>query len=104
MNIQQMMKQAQTMQKKLMEAQEKANAIEVNGAAGGGLVSITMTCKGEVKKVKIDPKVIDATDPEMLEDLILAACNDARRKADDAAADEMKKATGGLQLPPGMGF
>lgn len=102
MNIQQMMKQAQHMQKKMAEAQEKLGLIEVTGSAGGGMVSITLTGKGEAKKVKIDPKLIDPNDPEMLEDLILAACNDARRKADEATNGEMSKVTGGIQLPPGM--
>lgn len=102
MNIQQMMKQAQMMQKKMVEAQENLGLIEVTGSAGGGMVSITITGKGETKKIKIDPKLIDPNDPEMLEDLIMAACNDARRKADEATSGEMAKVTGGMQLPPGM--
>ncbi len=102
MNIQKMMQQAQAMQKKMQEAQEKLGAIEITGASGGGMVSITVTGKGETKKVKIDPKLIDPADPEMLEDLIVAACNDARRKMEEATSSEMAKVTGGMQLPPGM--
>lgn len=99
MNIQQMMKQAQHMQKKMQEAQDKLAAMEITGAAGGGLVTVTQTGKGETKKVKIDAKAIDATDPEMLEDLILAALNDARRKIDEVTSGEIGKATGGMKLP-----
>ena len=97
-----MMKQAQQMQKKLMEAQEKVAQLEATGTSGGGMLSVTLNGKGEAKKVAIDPKLIDPDDPEMLEDLVVAAINDAKKKVDDATTEEMSTATGGMQLPPGM--
>ncbi len=101
-NMQQMMAKAQMMQKKMEEIQAKAGEIEVEGQAGGGAVKVVMTCKGEVRSVTIDPSVIDASDKEMLEDLIKAAMNDARAKADAKMADETKGAMGGMGLPPGF--
>ncbi len=102
MNIGKMMKQAQQMQKKMEEAQAKLGEIEVMGSSGGGMVSVTLNCKHEAKKVSLDPKIIDSDDPEMLEDLIVAAINDAVRKVESTSADEMSKVTSGIQLPPGM--
>jgi DNA-binding YbaB/EbfC family protein len=101
-NLGQLMKQAQQMQAKMAEMQEQLGRMEVEGAAGGGLVRATITGKGEVKQLKIEPSLVDPKEVEVLEDLIVAAINDARTKADSAAADEMKKLTGGLNLPPGM--
>lgn len=102
MNIQQMMKQAQAMQKKMAEMQEKAELLEVEGSAGGGLVTLTMNAKGELKGVKVDPKLMDPDDVETVEDLFVAAYNDAKKKADESMGDEMGKLTGGMGLPPGM--
>ena len=101
-NLGQMLKQAQQMQARMAEMQERLAAIEVTGAAGGGAVQVTLTGKGEVKKVKLDPAVVDPKESEVLEDLVVAAFNDARAKVERHVADETAKLTGGLQLPPGM--
>lgn len=100
MNIAQMMKQAQAMQSKLASLQEQMAATEVTGTAGNGLVQITLTGKGSATKVAIDASVMD--DKDMLEDLIVAAINDARGKIDTATSAETEKLMGGLQLPPGV--
>ncbi|MBV5258983.1 YbaB/EbfC family nucleoid-associated protein [Synechococcus moorigangaii CMS01] len=97
-----LMKQAQEMQKKMGEAQARLDAVEVTGEAGAGLVKITTTAKGEPRKVSIDPSFIDPSEPEILEDLMLAALSDARRKADEAQAKVLREAAGGLGLPPGF--
>lgn len=102
MNIQQLMKQAQAVQKKMADAQEKLAAAEYEGASGGGLIKVTVTGKGELKKLKIDPSLIDPTDPEVLEDLIVAAFNNAKKEADDAANGAMSSAMGGMGLPAGF--
>ena len=102
MNIQQMMKQAQEMQAKMAEMQEQLSATEVTGSAGGGMVRVTMTGKNEARKLKIDAALINPAEAEVLEDLIVAAINDARVKAEAAAAEKMSDLTGGLQLPPGF--
>lgn len=99
-NMQQMMQKAQKMQKKMAELQEEAGQIEVQGQAGGGLVKITMTCKGMMKKIDLDQSAL--ADKEMLEDMILAACNDARAKADQTMADATQKAMNDMGIPPGM--
>jgi len=101
-NLGQMLKQAQAMQSKMTEMQEKLAAVEVTGASGGGMVKVTLNGKNEMRSVKIDPSLIDPTDPGMLEDLIVAAFNDAKGKVDSYMAEEMAKITGGLQLPPGV--
>lgn len=102
MNINKMMKQAQAMQKQMNEVQEKMAAMEVTGTSGGGMVSVTLSGKGDAKKVKIDPKSVDSEDIEMLEDLIVAAINDAKKKSEEVLSGEMGKVTGGMSLPPGM--
>ena len=102
MNIQQLMKQAQQVQKKVAEAQEKLAAAEYEGTSGGGLIKVTVTGKGELKKLKIDPSLIDPSDPEVLEDLIVAAFNNAKKDADEAANGAMTGAMGGMGLPPGF--
>ncbi len=102
MNIQQLMKQAQAMQKKLAEAQDKLASTEYEGTSGGGLVRITINGKSEVQKIKIDPSLIDPKDPEVLEDLIVAAFNNAKKEADEAANGVMNNAMGGMGLPPGL--
>jgi len=101
-NLGNMMKQAAQMQAKMGEMQAKLDALEVSGSSGAGLVTVTVSGKGEVRKVKIDPKVVDPNDVEMLEDLILAACNDAKGKIEATMSGEMEKITGGLNLPAGF--
>ena len=99
-----MMKQAMQLQSKMKEMQEQLATIEVTGTAGGGLVNVTMTAKMEVKALKIDPSLIKPDEGDILEDLIVAAINDARRKAETMMQEKMSSLTGGLQLPPGLGF
>jgi nucleoid-associated protein EbfC len=101
-NLGQMMKQAQQMQAKMAELQAALDQAEVTGQSGGGMVTITTSAKGDPKKVKIDPKLLDPNDVEVLEDLIVAALRDARQKGEALTAEEMAKLTGGLQLPPGF--
>lgn len=101
-NLSQMLKQAQEMQSKMAEMQSALEQIEVTGQAGGGLVSVSVTGKGELRRVKIDPKLADPNEIEVLEDLIVAAAKDAKGKADAQVAEQMAKVTGGLQLPPGF--
>ena len=103
-NIGNMMKQAQQLQKKMSEAQEKLNSIEVEGISGGGLVKVIATAKGDVKRIIIDDTILKPEEKEITEDLIVAAINDAKQKAETAAQEEMKSVTGGLSLPPGMKF
>jgi nucleoid-associated protein EbfC len=102
MDIMGMMKKAQAMQAKLQEAQDELGRVEVEGAAGGGMVVVTLTAKGEMKGVRIDPSLMTPGDKEILEDLIMAAFADAKVKADRAAAEKMQSLTAGLPLPPGM--
>ncbi len=101
-NIGQMMKQAQQLQEKMNEVQEQLANTEVAGSSGGGMIEVTLNGKAEVRKVKIDPKVIDPAEAEMLEDLIVAAFNDAKGKVEAHVAERMSEITGGLKLPPGM--
>ncbi len=101
-NLGNMMKQAQQMQAKMAEMQESLDRVEITGASGGGMVEVTLTGKGEMRKVKIDPTLVDKDEIEVLEDLIAAAHNDAKGKVEARVAEEMSKVTGGLQLPPGM--
>ncbi len=102
MNIQKMMQQAKQMQDKMAEMQDKLGDIEVEGQSGGGLVKVVMTCKSEVRKIDIDPSILVASEKEVTEDLIKAALNDAKSKADDKLADETQKMMGDLGLPAGM--
>ncbi len=97
-----MMKQAKELQARMEAMQEEIAALEVTGTAGAGLVTVTMSGKSEMKGIKIDPSLLTPEEGEILEDLIVAACNDARAKAEAALADKMREMTGGLQLPPGM--
>ena len=101
-NLGGLMKQAQQMQAKMQEMQAKLEGMEITGESGAGLVRVTLNGKGEMKGVKIDPKLADPADMEMLEDLVVAAHRDAKEKIDTQAAAEMQKITGGMQLPPGM--
>jgi hypothetical protein len=98
-----LMKQAQQMQEKMNRAQEELGAIEVEGKAGNGAASVTMTCRHEVRRVRIDPALIaDADDREMLEDLLVTALNDAVKQVEATTQAKMSGLTAGLPLPPGM--
>ena len=101
-NIGQLMKQAQQMQTKMAEMQAQLEAVEMTGVAGGGMIELTLNGKGDLKKIKIDKTLLDPEEVEVLEDLVVAAFNDARGKVSAHAAQEMQKLTGGLQLPGGM--
>lgn len=102
MNIQEMMKQAQVMQQRMQQMQEKLAETEVTGAAGGGIVSVVMTCRGEVRKVNIAPEVINPQDAETLEDLVMAAMNMARENADNRLAEETRRMMEEMGLPANM--
>ncbi|MEM6490592.1 MAG: YbaB/EbfC family nucleoid-associated protein [Pseudomonadota bacterium] len=101
-NIGQMMKQAQKMQEQMTQMQERLADLRVDGAAGGGMVAATLNGKGELQALKIDPTVVDPNDVEMLEDLIVAAFNDAKTKVEEKVAEEMRAVTGGFNLPAGL--
>ena len=101
-DIAQLMQQAQRMQDNLKRVQGELGVLEVSGQSGGGMVSVTLTGKMECRRVRIDPSVLD--DADMLEDLVAAAFNDAVVKANAEAGKLTSAATGGMQLPPGMGF
>ena len=101
-NFSNMIKQAQDLQKKMAEAQEKVETLEAEGISGGGIVRITINGKNNVTSVNIDETAIDKNEKEILEDLIVAAFNDARDKIQRKIADEMSSLTGGIKLPPGM--
>lgn len=101
-NLGQLMKQAQQMQDRMAEMQEKLAQREAVGSAGGGLVQVTVNGKQEIKAVKIDPSLVDPAEVEVLEDLIVAAAADARGKMEAEVQKEMQELTGGLNLPPGF--
>lgn len=101
-NIGQLMKQAQEMQAQMAAMQEQLGGIYVEGRAGGGMVEVTLSCKNELKKLKIDPSLLNPAEVEILEDLLVAAFNDAKQKAETRTAEEMTKITSGLKLPGGM--
>ena len=96
-----LMRQAQQMQEDMKKAQEELANMEVEGASGGGLVKVTMTCRNDVRRIHIDPSLL-ADDKDMLEDLVAAAFNDALRKAESTSQEKMSSITSGLPLPPGM--
>ena len=95
-----LMKQAQQMQENMKRAQDELATVEVDGASGGGMVKVTMTCKHDIRRVVIDPSVMD--DREMLEDLVAAAVNDAVRKAEAVSSAKMGSFTQGMGMPPGF--
>jgi nucleoid-associated protein EbfC len=97
-----MMKKAQELQGKMQQMQADLAAMEVMGQSGGGLVKATLTGKGDVKGMKIDPSLLRPEDADMLEDLIIAACADAKGKAEALMQTKMQEATAGLPIPPGM--
>jgi hypothetical protein len=101
-NMANMMKQAQEMQERLQRMQEEMEQMEVMGTSGGGMVSATVTGRSTLRKVEIDPSLLTADEKEVLEDLIVAAINDAQGKAEARMQEETQKLMGGLQLPPGM--
>jgi DNA-binding YbaB/EbfC family protein len=102
MNIGQMMRQVQDMQAKMTQMQERLADTEVVGQSGGGMVTAVMNGKGEMKKIKLDPKLVDPAEIEVLEDLIVAAINDAKAKLDAQVGAETEKMMGGIKLPPGV--
>ncbi|MBI09335.1 MAG: YbaB/EbfC family nucleoid-associated protein [Rhodospirillaceae bacterium] len=101
-NLGQLMKQAQEMQSKMAEMQQRLVDVEITGSAAAGMVNVVMNGKGEMRKVKIDPTLIIPDEAEVLEDLIVAAQNDARAKVDAYMQEESSKMMGGVELPPGF--
>ena len=101
-NLAGLMKQAQQMQSKMQEMQAKLETTEVTGEAGAGLVKVTLNGRNDLRAISIDPKLIDPSDAEMLQDLIVAAHRDAKSKIEAISAEELQKVTGGMQLPAGM--
>ena len=101
-NLGNLMKQAQQMQTKMAEMQAKMAEMEVTGAAGGGMLTVTLNGKLELRKVKIDKSLVDPDDVEVLEDLLVAAFNDAKTKVEASLQGEMSKLTGGIDLPAGF--
>ena len=99
-----MMKQAAQLQSKMQAMQEELGQVEVEGVSGGGLVTVRMSAKMEVKTIKVDPSLLKADECEILEDLLVTALGDARRKAEAAMQEKMASLTGGLGLPPGLGL
>jgi len=101
-NFSEMMKKAQEMQSQMADAQKRMEDVLVTASSGAGLVSVTMSAKGTLKSVSLDPSIFSAEDKDVIEDLIVAAHAAAKIKAEDAMAQEMKKITGGLNLPSGF--
>lgn len=101
-NLNDLMKQAQAVQASMQKAQEQLAGIEVLGEAGGGMVKVTLNGRHEAKRVQIEPSVLAGEDPEMLEDLLAAAFNDATRKLEAQVQEKMASLMSGVQLPPGM--
>ena len=101
-NFDEIMKAAQNVQAELQKAQQTLETVEVEGVSGGGLVKIRASAKGTIKRVEIDDSLIKPEEKQVLEDLIAAALNDARAKADAAGQQEMGKLTSGMALPPGF--
>ncbi|MEQ8605055.1 MAG: YbaB/EbfC family nucleoid-associated protein [Marivibrio sp.] len=101
-NMANMMKQAQEMQENLQRMQQEMEQVEVMGTAGGGMVSATVSGKGKLRRIEVDPSLVSADEKEVMEDLIVAAINDAQSKAEARLQEETQKLMGGLQLPPGM--
>jgi DNA-binding YbaB/EbfC family protein len=97
-----MMKQAAQLQAKMKALQAELDTIEVEGVAGGGVVAVTLTAKGDMKGVRIDPSLMKPEEKEILEDLLVAAHADAKKKSENVMQEKMKQLTGGLPLPPGL--
>jgi DNA-binding YbaB/EbfC family protein len=98
----QLLQQAQAMQKKMVEMQKQLDDMEVEGQSGAGMVRITLSGKSDMKRIKIDKTLCDPNEVDVLEDLVIAAFNDARKKVEDLASQQMSSVTGGMQLPPGF--
>ena len=101
-NLAGLMKQASQMQAKMQEMQARMEAMEIEGSAGAGMVAVVLNGRGDMKRLRVDPKLADPAEMEMLQDLVVAAHADARRKIEAEMAAEMEKVTGGLPLPGGM--
>ncbi|MBQ3817645.1 MAG: YbaB/EbfC family nucleoid-associated protein [Acetobacter sp.] len=101
-NLASLMKQASQMQAKMETMQNALESMTIEGESGAGKVTVVLSGKGDMRSIRIDPALADPNEMEMLQDLIVAACADARRKLDEKAAEEMQKVTGGLNLPPGF--
>jgi hypothetical protein len=101
-NLSNMMKQAQEMQGRIQEMQGQLDTLEVKGSSGAGLVTVTLNGKGDMTRLEIDPSMVKPDEAEILEDLIVAAHNDAKTKMEAMLQDKMKDLTGGLPIPPGM--
>ncbi len=101
-NLSQMLKQAEQMQERMAEVQEQLGRVEITGVSGGGMVEVTLSGKGEMRGIRIERALVDPEEKEVLEDLIVAAHNDAKSKVEAHLAEEMSKLTGGLNLPPGI--
>jgi DNA-binding YbaB/EbfC family protein len=101
-DLMKMMKQAQEIQGRMQQLQEELAALQLEGQSGGGLVKVTLNGKMEARAVKLDPSLLKPEDAEMLEDLILAAFQDAKAKVESALQEKMREVTGGLPLPPGL--
>lgn len=103
MGMQEIMRQAQQMQKKIAQIQEEMANKTVSASSGGGMVTVTASGSQEITDIQIDPNVVDPSDVGMLQDLVVAACNEALKKAKEMMEEEMSKVTGGMKLP-GMGM
>lgn len=101
-NLGQMMKQVQDMQARMQEMQASLGDAEVTGGSGGGMISVTLNGKGEARGMEIDPSLLKPEEKEVLEDLVVAAINDARGKVDQLIKDKTEEIMGGLELPPGV--
>lgn len=97
-----MMKQVREMQTRMQQMQEELAALEISGQSGGGLVTVTLTGKSDMKRVRIDPSLLKPEEAEIVEDLIVAAAQDAKTKVEAALQEKMQSVTGGLPIPPGM--
>ena len=101
-NLSNMLKEAQKLQERMASMQQQLAELEMEGQAGGGMVAVTLNGKGEMRRCKIDKALVDPNDVEILEDLIVAATNDAKAKVEAHSQSEMQKLTAGMPLPPGM--
>lgn len=97
-----MMKQVQEMQSRMQAMQAELAEMEITGVSGGGLVSVTLTGKGDMKAIKIDPSLLKPDEAEIVEDLIIAATGDAKARVESAMQEKMQEVTGGLPIPPGL--
>ena len=103
-NMMDMMKQAQQLQSKMQDIHAELEQLEIEGEAGAGMVRIVLNGRGDMRRVTVDPALLKPEDAEIIEDLIVAAFGDAKRKSQEVMQEKMKQVTGGLPLPPGLGF